>query len=111
MNERKKASIAEEYLNGKLSIRKLGAKYGIDFRTLHKWVQKYRGKHVKEVIVTPIQAPEPPAKPEEVLPTDVKALQEALRISKLQVELLNTIIDIAEEQLNIDIRKKSGTKR
>jgi len=45
------------------------------------------------------------------LPTDVKLLQEELRKSKLHNKLLNAIIDIAEEQLKIDIRKKSGTKR
>ncbi|HEY6435006.1 MAG TPA: hypothetical protein VIY47_00320 [Ignavibacteriaceae bacterium] len=45
------------------------------------------------------------------LPTEVKLLQEELRKSKLYNELLNTMIDIAEDQLKIDIRKKSGTKR
>ena len=49
--------------------------------------------------------------PKEVLPTDVKQLQEELRKAKLHNKLLNAIIDIAEEQLKIDIRKKSGTKQ
>jgi hypothetical protein len=45
------------------------------------------------------------------LSTNEKLLQEELRKSKLHVELLNTMIDIAEDQLKISIRKKSGTKR
>ena len=45
------------------------------------------------------------------LPTDVKQLQAALRKAQLHNKLLNAIIDIAEDQLKIDIRKKSGTKR
>jgi len=45
------------------------------------------------------------------LPSDVKILQEELRKAKLNNELLNAIIDIAEEQFKINIRKKSGTKR
>lgn len=36
---------------------------------------------------------------------DVKALREELRKAKLYNELLNTMIDIAEDQLKIDIRK------
>jgi hypothetical protein len=48
---------------------------------------------------------------QEQLPTEVKLLQEELRKAKLHNKLLNAIIDIAEEQLKIDIRKKSGTKR
>ena len=46
----------------------------------------------------------------ELLPTEVKLLQEELRKAKLHNELLTTMIDIAEKQLNISIRKKSGTK-
>ena len=49
--------------------------------------------------------------PKEELPTDVKKLQEELRKAKLHNKLLNAIIDIAEAQLKIDIRKKSGTKQ
>ena len=49
--------------------------------------------------------------PQEELPADVKQLQEELRKAKLHNKLLNAIIDIAEEQLKIDIRKKSGTKQ
>ena len=45
------------------------------------------------------------------LRSDVKQLQEELRKAKLHNKLLNAIIDIAEEQLKIDIRKKSGTKQ
>jgi UDP-glucose 6-dehydrogenase len=47
----------------------------------------------------------------EELPTDVKQLREELRKAKLHNKLLNAIIDIAEDQLKIDIRKKSGTKQ
>ncbi len=45
------------------------------------------------------------------LPTEVKALHEELRKARLHNELLNTMIDIAEDQLKIDIRKGSGTRR
>jgi hypothetical protein len=41
----------------------------------------------------------------------VKELEEQLRLSKLKVELLETMIDIAEDQLKIDIRKKSGSQQ
>ena len=47
----------------------------------------------------------------EPLPSDVQQLQEELRKARLHNKLLNAMIDIAEEQLNIDIRKKSGTRR
>lgn len=100
-------SIIAEYLTGGTTYRKLGAKYGIDFRRVHSWVMKYQGKSVRK---------EKPQKQvarleNEELPTDVKQLQKELRKANLHNKLLNAIIDIAEEQLKIDIRKKSGTKQ
>jgi hypothetical protein len=51
-------------------------------------------------------------KPTDTLTSDeVRALQKALAESELKIAALNTLIDIAEEQLKIDIRKKSGAKQ
>jgi transposase-like protein len=103
----KKESIIAEYLLGEISYRQLGFTHNIDFRLIHSWVKKFQGRQVqksKQKLVVKHA-------PIEQLPTDVKELQEQLRKSKLHVELLNTMIDIAEDQLKISIRKKSGTKR
>ena len=101
-------AIIAEYLLGDTTYRKLGAKYGVDFRAIHHWVTRFQGKPVKKA--------KPKIKstddlPQEELPTDVKQLQEELRKVKLHNKLLNAMIDIAEDQLKIDIRKKSGTKQ
>ena len=42
---------------------------------------------------------------------DVKALQEQLAYANLKIAALNTLIDVAEEQLKINIRKKPGAKQ
>ena len=42
---------------------------------------------------------------------EVKALREALAFEQLKNKALNTLIDLAEEQLKIDIRKKSGARQ
>ena len=41
-------AITAEYLTGGITYRKLGAKYGIDFRRIHSWVMKYQGKSIKK---------------------------------------------------------------
>lgn len=102
-----KEAIIAEYLTGEISYRKIGEKYGIDFRLIHSWVRKFQGKPMRK---KPKKELLPQAK-EEQLPKEVKQLQAALRKAELHNKLLNAIIDIAEEQLKIDIRKKSGTKR
>ena len=39
------------------------------------------------------------------------ALQKVLQEAELKIKALNTLIDVAEEQLKIDIRKKSGARQ
>ncbi|MBS1949460.1 MAG: hypothetical protein OJF59_000463 [Cytophagales bacterium] len=101
-------SIIAEYLLGDTTYRKLGAKHGVDFRAIHHWVSRFQGKPVKKVKpkIKPVDN-----LPKKELPSDVKQLREELRKAKLHNKLLNAMIDIAEEQLKIDIRKKSGTKQ
>jgi len=43
--------------------------------------------------------------------TELKALKKALEEANLKIRALDTMIDIAEEQLKIDIRKKSGARQ
>jgi transposase len=40
-----------------------------------------------------------------------EALQKALEEAELKLKALNILIDVAEEQLKIDIRKKSGARQ
>jgi len=101
-----KEVLIAEYLTGNLSYRKLGIKYGIDFRLIHSWVMKHQGKNRK-----PKARPKEPALVQAPLSNEVKRLQQELRKAQLHNKLLNAMIDIAEDQLKIDIRKKSGIKR
>jgi transposase-like protein len=105
--EQEREAIVAEYLLGHTSYRELGKKHGIDFRAIHSWVTKFQGKPLRKQ--KPKQAIEVTKTVN--IPTEIKQLQEELRKAKLYNELLNAMIDIAEDQLKIDIRKKSGTKR
>ena len=109
-SSQEREAIVSEYLLGGGSFRFLGKKHDVDFRSLHSWVMKYKGKNkpIKKMVPSVDSLISPASPP---LPTDVKQLQEDLRKARLHNELLNTIIDIAEKELKIDIRKKSGTKR
>jgi transposase len=99
-----KNKIVNEYLFGHLSYRQLALKYGMPHKRIHHWVMKKQGKKAEKKKVEESVDDSP-------MPTDIKQLQKALREANLKNELLNAMIDIAEEQLKIDIRKKSGTKQ
>ena len=108
-----KEAIIAEYLAGGISYRSLGEKYGIDFRIINYWVLKYQGKGrknaSKKATAKPVSSKtdQTPA----VHSAAVEQLQKELRAAKLHNTLLNAMIDTAEEQLKINIRKKSGTRQ
>ena len=102
-----KEAIVTEYLLGKATYRELAQKYSIDFRIIHSWVMKFKGNY-KTSQKTALKAPEKSAEKE---PPAIVELREELRLEKLRTELLSTMIDIAEKDLKITIRKKFGTKQ
>jgi len=104
-----KESIIVEYLAGKTSYRKLGARYGYPFRTIQRWVVKYR-KMQKQSEKIVKQAAEAACNESSEI-TDVKELQEELRKARMLNKVLNEMIDIAEQDLKVSIRKKPGIKR
>ncbi|WP_374163979.1 hypothetical protein [Arcticibacter sp. MXS-1] len=50
-------------------------------------------------------------KKQENVAADTQSLEEQLAYAQLKIQALETLIDIAEEQLNVDIRKKSGARQ
>lgn len=119
MNNINKSAVVSEYLRGGMSYRELQAKYGCPLATLHRWVHEYmQGKEYKaaekEAIVFK-QVREMLSEEEigmdESMPSDMKTLQAELRKSRLHNELLNEMLNIAEEELKVPIRKKYGARQ
>jgi transposase-like protein len=108
MDKRKeKHAIIAEYLSGGTSTRKLGIKYGYGHVTISRWVMAHKKYGKKQ----PLQVSKVILQSGASMPTDIKELQEALRLSRLKVDLLEAMIDISDEQFGTDIRKKAGTSQ
>ena len=105
-----------EYLAGGVTLRALGLKHGINHRTIHVWVKGQRAGKVPENEAIEHGAIERVGASlagggGEEMPLEVKRLRKELEEARLYNKLLNTMIDIAEEQMGVVIRKKSGAKR
>lgn len=99
-----------EYLAGDVSYRELEKRYGIGSATLHRWVKEHRsGRGTDREAIERVAAGL--AAGREELPQDVNELKRELEEARLYNKLLNAMIDIAEEQFEIPIRKKRGAKR
>src|SRR5258708_17930604 len=119
--EKRKDEVIEEYLRGGVTLREMGHKYGINVRTIHRWVKE------GEVLIGPAEGAKGRARRALVLKepdvvskgavreaaslSEVRRLRKELEEVRLYNKLLNAMIDIAEEQMGIPIRKKPGARR
>ena len=103
-------AIIQEYLTTEISLTQMVKKYHIGWTTIPKWMRKFGIPMPNEA---PVQIPmsEETKKPEkkdtvEALEARLQELQAELDREKLKNLALNTMIEVAEEELQIDIRKK-----
>jgi len=110
-----KHSAVQEYLFTNKSRREIMEKYGIKGHCcLDNWIRKFGvSKPTNEELKSfEIMAKEKAQSPQEkALETRVKELEKQLEYEKLRVIALNRLIDIAENDMKIPIRKKSGAKQ
>ena len=99
MNKSETSKILHDRITHGLSFRSLAKKYNTSAGTIHRIVKR---EH-------PIK--EKQEEPDKSMPDDVAQLKELLRRERLRNELLNNIIDIADQELGTNIRKKSGIRR
>jgi len=110
--EREKAAIVTAYQTGDYTYRSLSVKFGYSVGVIHKWVRQQGNKMSKpKQLKKKLSVREQSSAKIEAMPSDVKALQEELRKARLHNQLLSAMIDIAEEDLGVTIRKKYGAGR
>ena len=109
--EEKKIEVVAEYLTGGVSVRELERKYGTSRSGIHRWIKEYKLDGWPEEKADGTGSwPALEAKDREVS-ADVRRLRKELEEARLYNKLLNAMIDIAEEEFKIPIRKKSGAKQ
>jgi transposase-like protein len=112
-----KQAIIDEYLLGCFTYRELEKKHSVSRQTINEWVLDYQGiprsKTIRRQKAT-LQLMKGKKQEEKLsppLPVEVLELQKQLEQERLHNKLLTAMIDIAEEELKIPIRKKYGTRR
>ena len=110
-----KERVLRAYYNSNESVSQIAKRYGVSGNTVGTWVyrsrvssgSKKRGKLAPSETVF--------MKREEMLPASkdgrICELERALAKAELRSECLEKMIEIAERELKIDIRKKSGAKQ
>ena len=118
-----KNQIIQEYLSKGCGFRELASKYGISRTTICKWVAIHQGIHnlpptEKQVKYSTSSMNSSKKKisteqlsDQQALQQKIALLEKQLQWEKLRADALDTMINIAEKQLDITIRKKPGTQQ
>ena len=114
-NAAEKLQIIEEYMNSGESMESFQVKYGMGHCTLSRWMTNFGLSNTspKQYIEMKKKLAESPEKTltERTLEARVAQLEKELREEKLKAEAANAMIDVAEEEFGIDLRKKAGAKQ
>ena len=106
-----KNKVLQEIEEGHLSQAEVRRKYGLKYNmTIRRWIKQLGKKHLLNRTVR-IEMPD------EINPSDIikqlkaekQQLESALAQSQLKVICLESLVEVAEEQYGIDIKKKFGT--
>ena len=108
-------TMIQEYLTTNISMNRMTKKYHIGHNTIPKWMSIFGIPMPNDVLpqstMVKKKDPNDTAATVESLEAQLKALQAELEREKLKNLVLDTMIDVAEKELHIDIRKKAGAKQ
>ena len=105
-----KIQVVQAYLSGNFTQKELMLKYNIRGKQcINNWIRKFGGCNPISKGQMPKESKQ--ANKENFLELKIKKLEEDLKREQLRTKALSTMIDIAERELKVDIRKKSGAKR
>ncbi|MEZ2446471.1 hypothetical protein AB6805_32420, partial [Chitinophaga sp. RCC_12] len=104
-----KRSILQHIEQGRMTVRQAMSAYNITGSgTIHRWQQQFQQENMALIATNPIIMEQLPTNPSD--PKSVE-LEKALAEAKLKIAALEIMIDLAEQQFKIKIRKKSGAKQ
>jgi len=107
--------IALEYLTTDISQSEIKKKYGFTgAMTLYRWISKFglSKPSDKELKLNKVMKKEQAKTAKELkFEEEIASLKKELELEKLRTLALSTLIDVAERDLKISIRKKPGAKQ
>ena len=119
MKERERYSVAQrlyylkEFAASGLSMDRFEKIHGLGKSVIARWIRVYGDPHqIKPTIMKPPRDEErEKSANERLLEERIKELEQSLQHEKLRSLAYKTMIDVAEEELGIEISKKVGAKQ
>lgn len=111
LTEVEKRSIVRQIEQGVLTPHAARTAYGLSGNTLSRWLKASLKENVELAVYDPFKMNDKPSVQPEIQDAEKEALKKALEEAQLKISALNTLIDVAEDQFKIKIRKKAGARQ
>ncbi len=106
-SEEFKRSIVKDFESGKFSVLQLERLHGISNVTIYTWIYKYSTFNQEGYRVVEKQSSSQSKVKD--LEKKIKELEAALGRKQIQIDYLETMMEVAKEDLKIDIKKNFAT--
>ena len=114
--DKEKLRLVEEFKNYEGTQKSFTELYGLGHSTISNWMTKFGLALEKKVVrMSTKEKKNNPSRlqstEEKILEARIKQLEQELKDEKIKSLAYKTMIEIAEEELGVDISKKAGAKR
>lgn len=106
-SEEFKRELVRLFETGKFSVLQLDKLYGVPFNLIYRWIYQYSTTNEKGYRV--VEMKQSSTSKVKSLQQRVKQLEQLLGQKQIKIDFLEKMIEIAEQELKIDIKKKSST--
>ena len=103
--------LVREIEEGNISPAEAVKTFNIDPENGYSLIHSWRARYAPELVLSLPQMTEKEKQEHQALVKQVKALEKALEDAKMKNIAINMLIDVAEDKLKINIRKKPGAKQ
>ena len=102
-----KKSVVSDFESGQYSVCELERLHGITNRTIYNWIYRYSTFNQKGYRI--VEKHNSSDKKVKDLERKIKDLEAALGRKQIMIDYLETMMEVAKEELNIDIKKNFDT--
>jgi transposase-like protein len=106
-SEEFKKSIVQDFESGRFSVLQLERLHGVSNVTIYKWIYKYSTFNQEGYRV--VEKKSSSQSKVRDLEKKIKELEATLGRKQIQIDYLETMMEVAKDELNIDIKKNFAT--
>jgi transposase len=104
-----KRKLVSEFESGKYSVAELGRLHKIQFQVIYNWIYKF--SNFQEQGYRVVEMTESSNNKVKDLELKIRELERVVGQKQLTIDYLNTMMEVAKDELDIDIKKNFGTPR